>query len=148
MPANLHVSLVDPPARRLRTTPLPAQPLFDLRRVLLNPTVDRGVVDAHAALAHDLLKITVADDPDVFYNNYKFAASVACRLAGTNPNFWYLSDSSANSWTQTQYPCSATSTTAGQSVAANTWHHLQLYVNYSVGSTGGSYAYETFVWDG
>ena len=87
-------------------------------------------------------------DPDVFYNNYKFAASVACRLAGTNPDYWYLWDSSANNWVQTQYPCSATSTTAGQSVAANTWHHLQLYVNYSVGSIGGSYAYQTFVWDG
>ena len=87
-------------------------------------------------------------DPDMFYNNYKFAASVACRLAGTDPNYWYLWDSSADSWIKTQYPCSATSTVAGQSVAANTWHHLQLYVNYSVGASGGSYAYETFVWDG
>ena len=45
--ANLHVRLIDQPARRLRATPLPAQPLFDLRRVLLNPTVDRAVINGN-----------------------------------------------------------------------------------------------------
>jgi hypothetical protein len=50
-----------PPARRLRATPLPAQSLFDLRRVLLNPTVDCGVIHGHTALAHPLFEITVAD---------------------------------------------------------------------------------------
>jgi hypothetical protein len=59
--ANLHISLIDPSARRSRATPLPAQPLFDLRRVILNPTVDRGMIDAHAVLAHHLLEITIAD---------------------------------------------------------------------------------------
>lgn len=40
---------------------MPAQPLFDLRRVLLNPAIDCGVIDAHAALDHHLLEVAVAD---------------------------------------------------------------------------------------
>lgn len=87
-------------------------------------------------------------DPDVFYNNNKFAASVACRLAGTKPNYWYLWNSLGDDWVVTPFPCGATTTTPGQSVAANTWHHLQLYVTYNVSSDGGSYTYQTFVWDG
>jgi hypothetical protein len=58
--ANLDVGLIDPPTRRLRATPLPAQSLFDLRRVLLTPTIDRGVINAHAVFAHHLFEITVA----------------------------------------------------------------------------------------
>ncbi len=49
--AHFDVSLIDPPARRARATPLPAQPLFDLRRVPLNPAIDRGMIYGHAALA-------------------------------------------------------------------------------------------------
>ena len=60
-PANFHVSLIDPPVRRLWTTPLPAQPLFDLRSVPLNPAIDRGMIHVYAALAHHLLEIAIAD---------------------------------------------------------------------------------------
>jgi len=49
--ANLHVSLIDAPVRRSRATRLPAQPIFDLRRVApQNPTVGRGMTNEHAAL--------------------------------------------------------------------------------------------------
>jgi hypothetical protein len=34
---------------------------FDLGRVCLNPTVDRGVINGYAAFAHHLLDITMAD---------------------------------------------------------------------------------------
>jgi len=34
---------------------------FDLRRVLLNPTVDRGVINGHTALGHHLLEVAIAD---------------------------------------------------------------------------------------
>ena len=57
---HLYVGLVDPPARRARAAPLPAQPLLDLGRIPLNPAVDRRMVDRDAALAHHLLKIAVA----------------------------------------------------------------------------------------
>jgi hypothetical protein len=39
---------------------MPAQPLLDLRRILLHPAIDGGVIDAHAAFAHHLLEIAVA----------------------------------------------------------------------------------------
>ena len=59
--AHFHVRFIDPPPRRPRTAPLPAQPLLDLRRVLLNPPVDRGVIHTCAALAHHLFEITIAN---------------------------------------------------------------------------------------
>ncbi len=37
------------------------QPLFHLRRVPLNPTVDRGVINGYPAFTHHLLEITIAD---------------------------------------------------------------------------------------
>ena len=57
--SDLHVRLVDAPAGRARPTPLPAEPLLDLGRILLNPAVDRRVVDRDTALAHHLLEIAI-----------------------------------------------------------------------------------------
>ena len=58
--ADLHVGLVDAPAGRAWPAPLPAEPLLDLGRVPLNPTVDRRMVDHDATLAHHLLEIAIA----------------------------------------------------------------------------------------
>src|SRR6516162_5696892 len=58
--ADLHVSLVDPPAPRARPAPVPAQPLLDFGRVLLHPSVDGRVIDRHAAFCHHLLEIAIA----------------------------------------------------------------------------------------
>ena len=58
---NLHIRLIDTPARRSRTTPLPAQTLFDLWGILLNPPIDRGMIDRDAAFSHHLIQIPVAD---------------------------------------------------------------------------------------
>ena len=41
--ADLHVGLVDPPAPRARPAPVPTQPLLDLGRVPLHPSVDGRV---------------------------------------------------------------------------------------------------------
>src|SRR3954464_15349023 len=57
---DLHVCLVDAPARRTRPAPLPAQALLDLRSVLLDPSENRRVVDRDAAAAHHLLKAAIA----------------------------------------------------------------------------------------
>lgn len=59
--AHLHVSLIVSPFRKLRATLLPAQPLFDLRRRLLNREIDGGVIHRHAALNHHLPEIAIAD---------------------------------------------------------------------------------------
>jgi len=40
---------------------VPAKPLFYLRRLPLNPTVDRGMINVHVPFAYRLLEITVAD---------------------------------------------------------------------------------------
>src|SRR3954464_10785512 len=57
---DLYVCLVDAPARRTRPAPLPAQALLDLRRVRLDPSENRRVVDRDAAFAHHLLEVAVA----------------------------------------------------------------------------------------
>lgn len=110
-------------------------------------------------------------DPDLFDDSgHKYAASVACRLQPGNsapnqaPYYWYVwnstgiaptqsnpsgdptSSAGTGTWVMTAYPCSDTSTTAGQSVAAGVWHHIQLYVNYDTTKT--NYTYNTFVYDG
>jgi hypothetical protein len=79
-------------------------------------------------------------DPDLYNGGLKYFASVACRLKGTNPGFWYLWNSAANSWALTSFPCNATT------IAPGTWHHFQLYVTFDTSTQ--SYAYQTFVFDG
>jgi hypothetical protein len=79
-------------------------------------------------------------DPDLYDANLKYFASVACRLKGTNANFWYLWNSAADSWALTSFPCNATT------IAPGKWHHLQLYVTFDTATQ--SYAYQTFVFDG
>lgn len=58
--ANLHIGLVDTPARGLRPAPVPAQALFDLWRIFLNPAIDRRMINRHAPFSHHLFKIAVA----------------------------------------------------------------------------------------
>ena len=48
-------------ACRLRAAPLSAQSPLDFRRILLDPTVDRGVVHVDAALGHYLLQVAIGD---------------------------------------------------------------------------------------
>src|SRR5579864_443760 len=79
-------------------------------------------------------------DPDLFNAGYKYFASVACRLKGDNPNFWYLWNSAANTWEPTSYPCTALT------IAPGTWHHFQLYATFD--TSNRTYAYQTFVYDG
>ena len=46
LPFDLHVGFIDPPAaRNPRPLPIPAEPLFHLRCIMLNPAVYRRVVD-------------------------------------------------------------------------------------------------------
>ena len=52
--------LLVPPARGSRLTPLPTQAPLNLWRILLNPAIDRAVVDRDAALSHHLLEVAVA----------------------------------------------------------------------------------------
>lgn len=90
--------------------------------------------------------VSVADieqlefDPDLYNNNLKYFASVACRLKGTNPGFWYLWNSAGGFWDQTSFPCTPTT------LAPGTWHHLQLYATFD--PSNKTYAYQTFVFDG
>ena len=79
-------------------------------------------------------------DPDLFNAGYKYFASVACRLKGNNPNFWYLWNSAANTWEPTSYPCTAST------IAPGKWHHFQLYATFDTANR--TYAYQTFVYDG
>lgn len=79
-------------------------------------------------------------DPDLFNAGYKYFASVACRLKGNNPSFWYLWNSAADTWEQTSYPCTAST------IAPGTWHHFQLYATFD--TSNHTYAYQTFVYDG
>ena len=59
--ADLDVGLVNSPARRLRPTPLPAQPFLHFWSESLHPAIDRGVVDRDAALSHHRFEVAVAD---------------------------------------------------------------------------------------
>ena len=59
--AHLDVGLVNSPARRLRPTPLPAQPFLHFWSETLHPAIDRGVVDRDAALGHHRFEVAVAD---------------------------------------------------------------------------------------
>jgi hypothetical protein len=57
-----YVSLIKMPGVEPgRVAPVPAEPLFHFRGVALNPTVNRGVVDIHAAFGQHLLQLTIAD---------------------------------------------------------------------------------------
>jgi hypothetical protein len=69
-----------------------------------------------------------------------YFGSVACRLIGTNAGHWHLWDEANGNWVATTYPCTAST------IAAGTWHHLQLYVTFSTANL--NYAYQTLVFDG
>ncbi len=47
--------------RPVLPAPVPSQPLFNLRSIFLNPTINRGMIDWHTPFAHHLLKVAVAD---------------------------------------------------------------------------------------
>lgn len=79
-------------------------------------------------------------DPDLYNAGFKYFASVACRLKGTNSGFWYLWNSAGDFWDATTFPCTASTISAGN------WHHFQLYVTFDTSTQ--SYAYQTFVFDG
>ncbi|PYP92671.1 MAG: hypothetical protein DMG65_03190 [Candidatus Angelobacter sp. Gp1-AA117] len=79
-------------------------------------------------------------DPDLYNAGFKYFASVACRLKGTNSGFWYLWNSAGDFWDATTFPCTASTILAGN------WHHFQLYVTFDTSTQ--SYTYQTFVFDG
>jgi hypothetical protein len=79
-------------------------------------------------------------DPDLYNAGFKYFASVACRLKGTNAGFWFLWNSAADAWEVTTFPCTASTISAGN------WHHFQLYVTFDTSTQ--SYTYQTFVFDG
>jgi hypothetical protein len=40
---------------------MPAEPILELGSTMLNPAIDRGVIDAHAPLLKHFLKVSIAD---------------------------------------------------------------------------------------
>jgi len=59
---DLHVRFINVPWAKIgRVTPVSAQSLFYFRRIMLNPAVNRGVIDIHTTLGQHLLQFTVAD---------------------------------------------------------------------------------------
>lgn len=58
---DFDIGFVDSPGRVKVITPVPPQSLFHLRRVMLHPAIDSGVVDIDAAFFHHLFKSPVAD---------------------------------------------------------------------------------------
>jgi hypothetical protein len=79
-------------------------------------------------------------DPDLINATYAYFGSVACQLIGTDAGHWQLWDEANGNWVATTYPCTAST------IAAGTWHHLQLYVTFSTANL--NYAYQTLVFDG
>lgn len=59
-PSDPHVGLIHTPRTGPESLVL-ADPLLDLRRVALNPSVDRRWVDLDPTLLHHLRQITIAD---------------------------------------------------------------------------------------
>jgi hypothetical protein len=79
-------------------------------------------------------------DPDLFFSQLAYKGSIACQLIGTDAGHWQLWDSLNNNWVATSHPCTAST------IAAGTWHHLQLYITFNTSTQ--QYFYQTFVYDG
>lgn len=59
---DLHVGFINVSgAEPERVSPVPAQPFFHFGGIVLNPAINRGVIDIDAALSQHLLQLTVAD---------------------------------------------------------------------------------------
>jgi hypothetical protein len=58
--ADLNIRLIDSP-RATRVALIPADQLLQLRSVLLDPTVDRGVMNFEATLLHHLRQVPIAN---------------------------------------------------------------------------------------
>ena len=61
-PLHLYLGLVDPPAAPCRRAfPIPAQPPLHLEPIILDPAINRRVVDRDTALAQNVLEVAIAD---------------------------------------------------------------------------------------
>ncbi len=79
-------------------------------------------------------------DPDLYDGTRKYFPSMQCRLIGTGAGYWFEWSSAADAWQPTTYPCTAST------VAAGSWHHVQLLV--TIDTTAQTYTYITFAFDG
>jgi hypothetical protein len=60
MPANFHIRLIEPPAAAYRTLSTP-ELLLDLRGILDDPAMKRGMIDCHTPLTHHFLSVPIRD---------------------------------------------------------------------------------------